>query len=90
MQCTALLTSWQTPHACWPRLGRCLTDRTSGTTRSWRAPHSAPARHADLAYADNYASSGSYTQLNPTPEYALTGATQGQTYQPHWCAEPWS
>ena len=55
-----------------------------------------PTRPADLAYSDNYASSGSYTQLNPQPEYALTGVNQGQTYQPHWCADihalrsPWS
>ena len=51
--------------------------------------HDAPPRHADLAYSDDYSASGSYTSTLPQPEYALTGVTQGQTYQPHWCAQPW-
>ena len=46
-----------------------------------------PARPADLAYSDDYSSNGLYNgTFPPQPEYALTGVTQGQTYQPHWCA----
>ena len=51
---------------------------------------SMPARPADLAYSDDYSSNGQYNgTFPPQPEYALTRQTQGQTYQPHWCAALW-
>ena len=44
----------------------------------------AQACGADLTYADDWSANGSYTQFLPTPELALTGRTQGQTFQQRW------